>query len=254
MTLTRETLMAFVDGELAPEEERRVAAEVAKDPSLSAYVEQQKELAAKLRTAFAPVLEAPIPARIERAVRETKAPSAVPSPSSLLGRLQRIWREQTARAGGSWIPAGALTAGILIGVALSGSFGTGTQMRTQGGALIAQGELARVLMMELASETADARSTASIGVSFRSTDGAFCRSFETEAGARGAVAGIACLRDGDWQIAALASAEPRGAGEFSTAGGDMPATVRTALNAMISGDPFNADQERAARNQGWATQ
>ena len=81
MTLTRETLMAFVDGELAPEEERRVAAEVAKDPSLSAYVEQQKELAAKLRTAFAPVLEAPIPARIERAVRETKTPSALPSPS-----------------------------------------------------------------------------------------------------------------------------------------------------------------------------
>ena len=32
----------------------------------------------------------------------------------------------------------------------------------------------------------------------------------------------------------------------------MPATVRTALNAMISGDPFDAEQERAARNQGWA--
>ena len=253
MTLTPETLMAFVDGELAPGEERRVADEVAKDPALSAYVEQQKELAATLRTAFAPVLEAPIPARIERTVRETQIPSGALSRLRSLVRLQRLWREQMARAGQSWIPAGAMAAGIVLGVVFAGSFEAGTEMRTEGGALVAQGELARVLTAELASEqTPDARAAARIGVSFRSNDGAFCRSFETQAGARGAVAGIACLKDGDWQIAALASAEPGSPGEFSTAGGDMPATVRTALNAMISGDPLDAEQERAARNQGWA--
>ena len=27
---------------------------------------------------------------------------------------------------------------------------------------------------------------------------------------------------------------------------------RSALNTMISGDPLDAEQERAARNQGWA--
>jgi len=255
MTVTRETLMAFVDGELAPDEERRVAAELAKDPELNAYVEQQRALAAKLRTAFAPILEAPIPERIERAVRETEIPSVSSSAPALFARLQRIWREQTARAGQSWIPAGAMAAGIVLGVALAGSFGTATEMRTKGGALIAQGDLARTLTVELASEqTPETRSAARIGVSFWSRDGAFCRSFETQGGARGAVAGIACLKDGDWKIASLANVEPRASGVFATAAAEMPATVRAALNFMISGDPLDAQQERAARNQGWAPQ
>jgi hypothetical protein len=253
MTVTRETLMAYVDGELAPDEERRVATEVAKDPALNAYVEQQKELAAKLRSAFAPVLEEPIPARIERAVRETKMPSHQPA-LSLVRRLQRLW-SNTGRAGSTWIPAGALAAGLALGIVLAGSFETDTDLGTQGGALVARGELARVLTAELASEQVpDTVSAARIGVSFMNKDGAFCRSFETRAGARGAAAGIACLADGDWQIAALASAAPSETGGFTTAAGEMPPTVRSALNEMISGDPLNAEQERAARNQGWTAQ
>jgi hypothetical protein len=31
----------------------------------------------------------------------------------------------------------------------------------------------------------------------------------------------------------------------------MPTPVRNALNELISGDPLNAEQERATRNQGW---
>ena len=153
MTLTPETLMAFVDGELAPGEEARVAAEVAKDPALSAYVEQQKELAAKLRTAFAPVLEAPIPARIERIVRETKIPCAAPSPAS----FARASATDLARADGACRPgAGSLPArwrrASFSALCSPDHSGAATEMRTKGGALIAQGELARVLTTELASE------------------------------------------------------------------------------------------------------
>lgn len=251
MTVTRETLMAYVDGELAPDDERRVAAELAKDPALNAYVEQQKKLAANLKTAFAPVLEEPIPARIERAVRETKIPH---SPAlSLVARVRRMWSD-TGRASSTWIPAGALAAGLALGIVLAGSFDSGTDLGTTGGTPVAQGELARVLTAELASEqTPDTMSAARIGVSFMNKDGAYCRSFETRAGVRGAMAGIACLKDGDWQIAALASAAPGETGGFTTAAGEMPANVRGALNEMISGDPLNAEQERAARDQGWAS-
>lgn len=247
MTVTRETLMAFVDGELAPDEEHRVAAEVAKDPALTAYVERQRTLAATLKSAFAPVLEAPIPERIERAVRETPIPSA-----GLLARLRRYWQERRARAGQTWIPAAALAASVALGVALDGSFGTGDDMRTKDGALVAQGPLAQALTLDLASEqTADTESAARIGVSFRSGDGAFCRSFETKT--RGPLAGIACLKDGGWQLVALTKATPH-EGEFTTAGGDMPAVIRSALSAMIAGDPLDAAQERAARDRGWRPQ
>jgi negative regulator of sigma E activity len=250
MTVTRETLMAFVDGELAPDEARRVAAEVAKDPALNAYVEQQKTLAGTLKSAFAPVLEAPIPERIERAVRDTPIPW-----EGLLVRLQRLWHELKTRVGQAWLPAAALAAGIALGILLDGSFGTGSDLRTKDGALIAQDALAQALTVELASEQiADTGSAARIGVSFRSADGFFCRSFETRTGARGAVAGIACLKNGDWQIAALAGATPRAEGEFATAGGDMPSVIRSALSAMIAGDPLDAAQERAARDRGWSPQ
>jgi hypothetical protein len=249
MTVTRETLMAFVDVELAPDEERRVAAELAKDPALNAYVAEQKALAAKLKAAFAPVLEEPIPARIERTVQETRMPPA--TAESLAGTLQRLWNEHRSRAGGIWIPAGALALGLALGVALMGSFEPRENLGTKGGALVAQGELARVLTAELASEQVPDGLGTRIGVSFMNKDGSFCRSFQTRRGANGAMAGIACLENGDWQIASLASAAPRSGGEFSTAGGEMPASVRSALTEMISGDPLNAAQERAARDQGW---
>lgn len=253
MTLTRETLMAFVDGELAPSEEQRIAAEVAKDPALGAYVDRQKDLAAKLKSAFAPVLEEPIPAAIERAVQETDIASDIPASSPFAARVRRFWREWAARVGNPRIPAGAMAAGVVLGVVLAGSFGSGGEMQTKDGALIAQGELARALTMDLASEqTGDTGGTAHLGVSFLSRDDTFCRSFQSEAGARGALAGIACLDEGDWKIVALAGAQPRDPGGFATAGGEMPTAVRNALSAMISGDPLNAEQERAARNQGWA--
>jgi hypothetical protein len=126
-------------------------------------------------------------------------------------------------------------------------------MRTRGGALIAQGELARTLTTELASEQTEDTDAARLGVSFLSRDGAFCRSFRTAPGAQGTVAGIACLKGGDWQIVALADAEPRDPRAFATAAGDMPEIVRGALSTMIAGDPLDAGQERAARDQGWAS-
>jgi len=250
MTVTPETLMAYVDGELPPDEARRVAAEIASDPKLSAYVEQQKRLSAQLQSAFAPIIEQEIPARLERAVWDTRLPAETNFATPLLARLRAIWSEQTSRAGRTWIPAGAMAGGIVLGVLLAGSFGMGAMMRSDGGPLIAQGELAQTLTTALASEQ-NTPTEARVGVSFVSKDGAFCRSFVTQGDSRGALAGIACRDNGNWRITALSATESRSPSDFATAGADMPQAVRSALNAMIAGDPLDADQERAARNQGW---
>jgi hypothetical protein len=165
----------------------------------------------------------------------------------LLDRLRK-WSSRQWRTRQGWIPAAALAASIVLGIVLDGSFSAGSDFRTKDGALVAQGALAQVLTLELASEQT---SGTRIAVSFRNGDGLYCRSFETEGGVREAVAGIACLKDREWQIAALTRATPRAEGEFATAGGDMPPVIRTALNAMISGDPLDAVQERTARDRGW---
>jgi hypothetical protein len=249
MTVPHETLMAFVDGELADDDMRRVGDQIARDPELLRYVEQQKALKTALAAAFAPVLVEPIPPVLERAVRETPVSGRMtPSGFGLLKRLRELWEVQSPATRLSWVPAGTMAAGVALGVLLAGSFGN-TGMQELSGGLLAQGDLARVLSARLAGDqTGDEISR--VGVSFFSKDGFFCRSFITGSG-RNRLSGIACREGNDWRIAAVASAPVGPTGAFSTAGADMPASIRSTLNEMIASGPLDAAAELAAKNQGW---
>ena len=249
MSVPRETLMAYVDGELSEKQMSDVGAELARDPELRLYVEEQKALRTALGTAFAPILSEPVPARLEHAVRETPVPRPKPlRESAFFVWLRRIWETQSPAMRLSWVPAGAMVAGIVLGVLLANSFDN-TDMRDQGGTLFAQGELANALSSRLAAdETGDGQPR--ISVSFFSKDGFFCRSFVSGSG-QNRLSGIACREGSNWRIAAAASAPSQPSGPFSTAGSDMPASIRSTLNEMIAGEPLDAAAERAAKNQGW---
>src|SRR5882757_7672573 len=97
MTVPPDVLKDFIEGKLAHQEASGVAAQIASDPDLAAYVEDQK--------AFQAALAAP--------------------PLAWLRRLP----ERTAGQSASWIPAMAMTAGIVLGVFLAASFGIATDMR-----------------------------------------------------------------------------------------------------------------------------
>ena len=56
-----ETFFAWLDGELNAAEAARVAAEVAADRRLSAMAEEHRAMQARLKGAFDPVLDAPLP-------------------------------------------------------------------------------------------------------------------------------------------------------------------------------------------------
>jgi hypothetical protein len=247
MKLSRDLLFAYVDGELSAEEARRVAEEVAKDAELHAYVEAQKTLKAQLQAAFKPIMEAPAPERLARAVNETPIPESK-TVAPLAGWARHGFLKKLLRAP-ALLPAGAMAAGIVLGFLLADSFGMGGDISGQGGRLITQGQLSRALSNRLAEDDASGSATR-IGVSFVSRAGQFCRSFET-ARAEGTVAGIACRDNALWRIAALSSEAPRARTEFQQAASGMPAAIRDALNGMIVGNPLDADAERAARNQGW---
>src|SRR5450432_128397 len=110
MAISSELLKDFIDGKLAADEASGIAAHIANDPDLAAYVEDQRALKA-----------------------------ALDSPALLW--LARV-RERIAAKSAGWIPALAMASGIGLGVLLAGSFGIATDLRSQDGALIAQGELA----------------------------------------------------------------------------------------------------------------
>ena len=235
MTITNETLMALVDGELSPDEIQRVEAELRTRPDLAAYVEEQRELRHQLHASFDAMMNAPMPSKLRDAVEETQP--------SLTWRLANSWRNTSRGVIWTSIPAAALAAGVVIGVVLSGT-ASNTLIDARGGALVARGALAHALDNQLAA--AGPAQGPQIGISFRDRNNHYCRTFSTPK-----MGGVACRDAAGWNIAALSerNAEPTGA--YSTAGSAMPDVVRDAVHGMIAGAPLDAAQEAEAKRQGW---
>ncbi|MFN3843995.1 MAG: zf-HC2 domain-containing protein, partial [Rehaibacterium terrae] len=63
MRISDERLMAYVDGELDAAQAAQVEAAIAADPALAAAVARQRRLRERLRAAFDPVLDQPVPER-----------------------------------------------------------------------------------------------------------------------------------------------------------------------------------------------
>lgn len=235
MTLSKEILMQFVDGELAPQEASRIEAEIANDAEARAFVETQTALRQQFQAAFSPVMEERLPDDLMAAITNT--------PVSWRWRLKQRFSQHNAWL---WIglpAAGALALGLVIGIAVNPS--NVGPIGTENGALVAQGALADALNTRLASDTTKVNAP-QIGISFRAKDGRACRTFATND-----VAGIACRGNANWNVAALASAPAETSGTYHMAGSGMPDVIRNAASNMIDGAPFDAATERQARDHGW---
>ena len=234
MDPTRETLNAFVDGELPPTEMERIAALLAARPDLEAYVTQQEKLRAKLKRKFDGVLAGPVPRHLVDAVH--------------MAPVSWRWRLRAALGRGfvvrSLAPAGAaLALGLVIGIALQPARDL---TLSASGQMLARGALGRALDSKLASAGYDGQGPR-IGISFRDHAGEDCRTF-----ASGAQAGLACHRGGGWVVATLVTQAPEIPGTYRMAGSEMPDAVRRAVADAIDGTPFDAAAEAEAQAHGWS--
>lgn len=231
MDESHETLNAFVDGELPPAEMARIAALLPLRPELEAYVRRQEKLRAILK--MESLLRAPVPDRLVR--------TAQTAPVSARWRLRTALQHRPL----GWIASAAgaaLAVGLVIGMALQPARDIGLS----GGTMIAQGSLANALDNRLASSGYDGTGPR-IGISFRSRDGRDCRTFEIKDNA-----GLACHRAHSWQITALAAHARESTGAYRMAGSEMPDMIRQAVEASITGAPFDAAAEERARASGWS--
>jgi len=238
MTLTEEQLIAYADGEVSGDDRRAIESELKTRPDLRLFVERQRALRQHFASDFAPSADEDIPDRLLRAVAET--------PVSARWHWRQRFEAWTEILGGrrfvlrTAMPAGAaLALGLAIGVFVTpqGSF------RLDNGTMLAQGRLSTALDRQLASaqRTAD---PVRVGISFKSKDGRYCRTFT-----QSALAGVACRETKGWAIAALAAA-PAESGPYRMAAA-MPETVRRTVEDMIAGDPLDAAAEARARDAGW---
>jgi hypothetical protein len=239
-----ETLMAYADGELDAARRAEIAAAANLDPALAQRIEAHRALRDRVAGAYAAVLDGTVPDALRAAARgAAPAPSAgsvVQFPQRAASRHGRPWRAR------EWF---AMAASLVLGLFISWRVfapGGADLMETSGGALVARGELARALERQLASDNAAAR-VVSIGLTFQTSDGGYCRHFALRA-AR--TAGLACREGGEWRIPVTAAAQ-MSQGDHAQAAGSIPPPVLAAIEARMSGEPLDAAAEASAARNAW---
>ena len=235
MTEADEKFFAWLDGELSGQEAAEMQRRVRANPDLSKLAAEHRAMQEDLGRAFDTIAEAPVPARLLELVRPVQA------------QVVDIGAARRARAArrGSWLPqwpaiAATLVAGILAGTLIPhrGS----APIEVEGGRIYAVGSLDDALSTTLASApSGDVR----VGLTFRDQARAICRSFT------GAPAsGLAC-RDGDrWNVRGLFAAPEGQASQYRMAAG-MDPNLAALVNSTMASEPFDAAQERAAKEHGW---
>lgn len=231
MTLSREMIAAYADGELDGETLSEVEALLATDPALRAQVEAHRALKARLAAHFAPIADAPVP---ERLIRAVKGSAEVVD----LTGARRQRQETTAwRPRWRWIVGPALAASLVLVL-----FGTGLMQHSPGS--YAEGEIASALENQLV-ETQSRQASVRILLSFRDDAGHFCRGF-----ASASQSGIACRDQRGWKLDKVVGGSTAADDEYRQAG-SADADVLAAIQDAAQGAALDAQEERSARSRGW---
>lgn len=232
-----ETFFAWLDGELDADEAARVEAEVAAHPRLSAMAAEHRAMQSTLKGAFDTLVEAPLPEDLIAAVR-------APRQAQLIDLAEA--RKRRARGPLPSLPqwtamAATLALGILIGT-LAPQTRKDSPIQVQGGKIYAAASLNDALSKELASAP---RGDVRIGVTFRDRSGAVCRSFTDPSSS-----GLACRDGKGWRLRGLFAAPEGQAGDYRMAAG-MDPNLAALVDSTMTGEPFDASQEKAARDKAW---
>ncbi|WP_300540531.1 zf-HC2 domain-containing protein [Maricaulis sp.] len=238
MTIEEDMLMAYVDGELDAAAAARVETALANDPELKARFDAMQALRGTLSEHYDPVLDEPVPARLEALIRPARAArpraTAANPVSQWLDRLRQGWQAPQWAA-----VAAALVLGVLAGTQL-GIPGDRSILTVENGRLAPGGPLAAAL-----DRPGPGRGDIAVQVSFRRADGRYCRTFTASD-----TAGIACRDAGAWQIELAAPAAGQET-EIRTAGSALPPAVLEHMDVLIEGDALSAEEEISAAERGW---
>lgn len=235
-----EILMRRIDGELPPEDARRLDAAAAAAPELADRLEAMSALRTAARAAFPLTADA----RDRDLARLIRAPrSSGISPWTRATRLIGDAFTVKGTPGRIGLAMAAFVGGILAAPFLHPGDG-GVTLTARGE--IADTDLIRVLDRRLASDGPDGDGRA-VGLTFRNIEGQWCRTFRV---GEVAMAGLACRAGDGWALRGLAP-DRSGSGEVRVASAETPLAILSLVDATASGDTLDADAEVRARDSGW---
>lgn len=251
MSYDDEILMAYADGELDEAKRAEVAAAIAQDPELARRVEKHRALRAEVSGAFASVLRQPVPEHLQAAARGTRETEQAPRGNIVQFPARGTRAPPAPWSGRQWA---AMAASLVLGMFLSWKFfapggGTGGDIVSENGSLVASGEFAKALDSQLASNQS-AESPVFIGLTFQSKGGRYCRSFVLRASS---TAGLACHDEQGWRIPVMQSV-PMQANEVRQAAAALTPAILAAIAERTEGEALDAAGEQAARDAQWLSQ
>ncbi|TBW59028.1 hypothetical protein EZI54_01555 [Marinobacter halodurans] len=235
MTITDETLSAFLDAELPEAEMQAVRERVRNDPALSDRLAALAAVDSQLSRHYSAIDDEPMPTPVTDllAQADSGAANVVAFPA------WRRWSRGIRRNAGIAVAAVLVMA---LGVAQWFSGAPDRHWQTVAQAL-------ESAPSGTALELEDGR-TLTPRLTFRNHQGEFCRQFQLQDTGQ-ASENIACRRGGDWTLAVekQVAASPDATGYRPASGGSV---LDRALDRMMDGGAFTADQERRLIKDGWS--
>ena len=276
VSIQEETLLAYVDGELPPEQAAEVAAALERDPAAAALAQQFREASRLLAAAYDQPMREPVPQRLIEAVQGSRPAGD----ATVLPWAPRRQRTPTARRFALPLAASvALAVGLAGGFGLSGFWppGTGPAPTITAAGLTTTAPFQQALETAASGvpvtwESADGAVAEVMplltfhegdhgGGDGREGDGRYCREYQTtvaSAAATEAAFGIACREDGGAWRSRLVVAGPAvdpGTPDsaFVPATGQAPgADFRAFVDTLVGDSVVPPDAERRLLSSGWA--
>jgi hypothetical protein len=244
MKFPPETLMAYADGELDTETRRKIEFAMATDDEVAQQIARLKAQRLELQTAFAGMLDEPVPARLVEAAQSGSAGAAAQANVTELATA-RAAKSSAAKRRWSWPEFTSMAATLLVGLVIGRNMLQPEQaLVSKDGRLEAGGALASALSQQAGGGSG----AVTIGLTFKSRSGEYCRTFMTDAAA---VAGLACRDAGAWRVEALARTAPGAGGDYRMAGAELPPSIVRAVEDSMTGEAFDAREEAEAMRNGW---
>ena len=251
--LNDETLMAYVDGELDAATASEVEAALVDNPAARETVAMFRESARLAQDAFAAPMDQDVPAHLLAPFEDT---AADPAPSAEV--VDFAARRAARPAGPVQRFALPLAASIALAVGIAGGWTLSSQTVTPEDPGMLLGGISTESRLHAALEsTPSGQALAWDGgaitplLTFRDTDGRFCREFQStgSAGGQGSI-GIACRGDGQWQGQFAIAAQTSGQGDIVPASGGVE-SLETFVDELMADIPLDAEAEAAALAAGW---
>jgi hypothetical protein len=233
MTVTRDELAAFADGELTGARAREIEAAIAADPALMRDLERHRALKAQICAHFDPIAAEPVPEALAALLRP--APEVPASNVIVFAEARERIAEKRRLPRWSWVAGPALAASLALVVLVP---------RGDGSPAYADAQLAGLLDQRLVSQQAPGQETRVL-LSFRDRRGSYCRAFSGTDGG-----GIACRDDAGWKLEALGEGSAGSQSDYRMAGASDSAILARA-QAMAEGAALDAGQEATAKARGW---